>query len=149
VTLHYNSVTKTMKDLLARFPTTSASVQADVTQEASVIRSVSESVKKLGPINVLVVNHGIWPTEDVLVKDMSLARWNNTLAVNLTGSFLLIREFLRQVERSKVTSNVAIVMIGSTAGKFGEAFHAGKSVGLSQALSLCHSVVILAECGPN
>ena len=59
---------------------------------------------------------------------MTLAQWNNTIAVNLTGSFLLIREFLKQIEAHKVTDNVAIVMIGSTAGRFGEAYHADYAV---------------------
>jgi len=96
-----------------------------VAKEADVARAMAECVRRHGPIHVLVVNHGIWPAEDVLVKDLSLERWNHTIAVNLTGSFLLIREFLRQVERHRLNDNVAIVMVGSTAGKFGEAFHAG------------------------
>jgi len=43
---------------------------------------------------------------------MTLAQWNHTLSVNLTASFLVIREYLRQAEQYKVTDNVAIVLIG-------------------------------------
>ena len=43
---------------------------------------------------------------------MSLAQWNNTIGVNLTASFLISREFLRQIEAHRVTENVAIVLIG-------------------------------------
>jgi len=125
VSLHFNKVTKTLQEVLQRYPKTAMPVQADVAKEADVARAMAECVRRHGPIHVLVVNHGIWPAEDVLVKDLSLERWNHTIAVNLTGSFLLIREFLRQVERHRLNDNVAIVMVGSTAGKFGEAFHAG------------------------
>lgn len=60
-----------MTEVLARYPKTGFKVQADVTNEVSVVRAVEESVRKFGPIHVLVVNHGIWPSEDVLVKDLS------------------------------------------------------------------------------
>ena len=43
-------------------------MQANLEDEASVQRAVADAVKQLGPINVLVVNHGIWPPEDVPVK---------------------------------------------------------------------------------
>lgn len=60
------------------------------------------------------------------MADLSLHQWQNTHAVNLTGSFLLCRKYLRALrtapEAAKRTAN--IVVIGSTAGKFGEAGHA-------------------------
>ena len=48
---------------------------------------------------------------------MSLARWEETLRANLTATFLTARGFLRQGGRS-------LVLVGSTAGLFGEAGHA-------------------------
>jgi len=128
VSLHYNTVTSTLNSLLSKYPHQTFAVQADVTNEQSVKQAIDDCVVKLGPIHVMIANHGIWPTDDVLVKDMTLKQWNHTIAVNLTGSFLLIREFLRQVEKFKLTENIAIVMIGSTAGKFGEAYHTDYSV---------------------
>lgn len=128
VTLHYNTKKDPLESLLQQYPDRTFAVAAKLENEESVIAAIQTSVQALGPINVVVVNHGIWPEQDVLLKDMTLSQWNNTIAVNLTSSFLLVREFLRQIEKHKVSENVAVVMIGSTAGKFGEAYHADYSV---------------------
>ena len=54
--------------LAAQHPGQAFAVQAALEDEASVHRAVAAAVEHLGPVNVLVVNHGIWPPEDVLVK---------------------------------------------------------------------------------
>ena len=61
--------------LAAQHPGRAFAVQAALENEASVQAAVASAVAQLGPINVLVVNHGIWPPEDVLVK----ARCRQTL----------------------------------------------------------------------
>ena len=53
--------------------------------------------------------------------ELSLERWNETIAANLTATFLTARTFLREVERN---GHGSLVLIGSTAGIFGEAGHA-------------------------
>ncbi|KAJ3296397.1 hypothetical protein HDU79_006876 [Rhizoclosmatium sp. JEL0117] len=141
VTLHCNSNTSAALAVASEFNNNNNNkpiafvVSANVTSESDVSRCVSESVSALGPISTLVVCHGIWPTDDIQVKDLSLARWKNTLAVNLDGTFLFAREYLRQLDAAVKANiqltNVAIVMIGSTAGKFGEAFHADYSASKS------------------
>ena len=55
---------------------------------------------------------------------MSLEQWRKTIDINLTGYFLFSREFLKQLKTSKNSQPANIVMIGSTAGIFGEAGHA-------------------------
>jgi len=125
VTLHFNTTQKTLEPLIRKYPSQTFAVQADVEDEVAVSNAIERSCQKLGSIDILIVNHGIWPTEDVLVKDMTLKQWNHTLGVNLTGTFLFIREFLKQVEKYKLKDGVSIVLIGSTAGKFGEAYHTG------------------------
>lgn len=54
---------------------------------------------------------------------MTLEQWNNTLTTNLTSTFLVLRAFLRQLESQSEEDKrkAAIVLIGSTAGKYGEA----------------------------
>ena len=42
---------------------------------------------------MLVANAGLWPTDDVPLDEMTLKQWNDTLAVNLTSTFLPLREF--------------------------------------------------------
>ncbi|KAL0952832.1 hypothetical protein HGRIS_007057 [Hohenbuehelia grisea] len=59
---------------------------------------------------------------------MSLDQWKHTLDTNLTSSFLVAREMLRGLDAPGVVDEVkdkaSIVLIGSTAGKYGEAGHA-------------------------
>ncbi|KAJ1848305.1 hypothetical protein LPJ57_008598 [Coemansia sp. RSA 486] len=128
VTLHYNTNNATLAPLAAQYPSTTCMVQARIDSESEIHRAFEKSIAALGPVQVLVVNHGIWPPQNILLKDMSLEHWNNTLNVNLTGSFLAIRAYMQQLVRYKVRENVAVVMIGSTAGKFGEWYHADYAV---------------------
>jgi 3-oxoacyl-[acyl-carrier protein] reductase len=64
---------------------------------------------------------GRWPHADEPVWALSLERWEDTLRANLTVTFLTARGFLREVERN---GHGSLVMVGSTAGRFGEAGHA-------------------------
>ena len=108
-------------------------VQADVCEEKGVEASISQAMEKFGYIDTLIVCHGIWPVEDVGVKDMSVERFQKTISVNLVGTFLYVKYFLKQLEermkksmngsRSSPPPPPSIVLIGSTAGKYGEAWH--------------------------
>ena len=128
VTAHYNSSPKDLSTISGLIP-----VQANVSNESDITRLFSEAESKQGcPVQVLIVNHGIWPTQDVEVADMTLDQWRNTHSVNLDGAFLLCRGFLSRLREyggalpsgSTFLDSVSITFIGSTAGKFGEADHA-------------------------
>jgi 3-oxoacyl-[acyl-carrier protein] reductase len=90
-------------------------VSADLTSEQEVDRLFSEA----GPLDVCAAVAGAWPSEDAPVWELSLERWQQTLAANLTATFLTARGFLRQLE-----GDGALVLVGSTAGLVGEAGHA-------------------------
>uniref|UniRef100_A0A7S3D4F3 Uncharacterized protein n=1 Tax=Palpitomonas bilix TaxID=652834 RepID=A0A7S3D4F3_9EUKA len=106
-------------------------VKCDVRAEEEVTALFDSAVERHGPVFSLIANHGIWPTDDTPIVDMGLDRWKNTLDVNLTGVFLCCRQFLRHVRTAeregKCPKGVNIVLIGSTAGIFGEANHADYS----------------------
>jgi 3-oxoacyl-[acyl-carrier protein] reductase len=70
-----------------------------------------------GPLDLCVANAGVWPSEDVPVAELPLERWRATIDANLTATFLTCRGFALQ-------GGSALVLIGSTAGRFGEAGHA-------------------------
>lgn len=76
------------------------------------------------------VNHAIYISTDAPLSAMSLDQFRKTLDVNLTGSFLCIRAYLRGLSRasaeSKTREQANVVLIGSTAAEFGEAGHAGE-----------------------
>jgi 3-oxoacyl-[acyl-carrier protein] reductase len=92
-------------------------VGADLTEEAEVER-LFEAV---GELDICAAVAGVWPEEDVPVWRLPLERWEATLRANLTATFLTARGFLRGVER---TGHGSLVLVGSTAGIFGEAGHA-------------------------
>ncbi len=95
-------------------------LRADLTVEEEADGLVPAAVEALGRLDVCVANAGIWPTADEPVWEMSLERWNATLAANLTATFLTARAFLRHAAE---TESGSLVLIGSTAGIFGEAGH--------------------------
>lgn len=95
--------------------------QADLTREEDVERLFDESRAALGSIDVCAAVAGVWPPADEPLWELSLERWNATLAQNLTATFLTARSFLREVAR---TGHGSLVLVGSTAGVFGEAGHA-------------------------
>jgi 3-oxoacyl-[acyl-carrier protein] reductase len=92
-------------------------VQADLTREDDVDRLFSEA----GELDVCAAVAGVWPRENVPVWELQLERWERTLRENLTSTLLTARGFLRGVARR---GHGSLVLIGSTAGIFGEAGHA-------------------------
>src|SRR5437868_8595619 len=91
-------------------------VQADLREEADVRRLFAEA----GELDVCAAVAGVWPEEDVPVAELSLERWRATFDANLTATFLTARGFLAQLGEREG----ALVLVGSTAGIFGEAGHA-------------------------
>ena len=98
-----------------------AAVGADLTIEAEVDALFAQAVAAVGRVDVCAAVAGIWPTEDVPVWELPLDRWESTLRANLTATFLTARGFLREVGRN---GHWSLVLVGSTAGRFGEAGHA-------------------------
>ena len=95
--------------------------QADLTVEADVDRLFAEARATLNTVDICAAVAGVYPAEDVPVWELSLDRWDQTVRANLTATFLTARGFLREVER---TGHGSLVLVGSTAGVFGEQGHA-------------------------
>ncbi|KAJ3193060.1 hypothetical protein HK101_005499 [Irineochytrium annulatum] len=133
VSLQYNLQRSNLKSLLDEFPDRVIAISCDVTNEEQVADFMLKAVGRFGVMSTLIVSHGIWPPDDVMLKDMPLERWRNTMAVNLDGTFLFCRDYMKQLDQGLRSAdvqqlrNVAIVLVGSTAGKFGEALHADYS----------------------
>jgi 3-oxoacyl-[acyl-carrier protein] reductase len=115
---------------------------ADLRDEEEVDRLFAEA----GPLEVCAAVAGIWPREDVPVWELPLRRWRETLDANLTATFLTARGFLRGVAGR---GHGSLVLVGSTAGIFGEAGHADYAAAKSAVvhgllLSLKNEVVRIA-----
>ncbi len=86
---------------------------------------VEATVNRFGRLDILVANHGVWPPEDASIDRMSDEQWHNTVAVNLDSVFALIKHAVTQMKKqAKSGASVGhIVLVSSTAGQRGEAFH--------------------------
>jgi NAD(P)-dependent dehydrogenase (short-subunit alcohol dehydrogenase family) len=89
-------------------------VELDVTRPESVDTVFAQVEAALGPVELLVLNAGIYVVEPF--EETSLESWRRTLDVNLTGAFLCARRALPAMRESGFGR---IVAIGSSAGKTG------------------------------
>ena len=112
------------------------SVPGDVSDEATVHAMVGAVMDEFGRIDVLVNNAGI--SAIVPAEETTLEVWNRTLAVNLTGPFLMCREFGKVMLEE---GSGSIVNVSSVAGLLGisdrAAYNASKHglIGLSRTLA--------------
>jgi 3-oxoacyl-[acyl-carrier protein] reductase len=124
-------------------------IGADLTVESEVDALFEQARAELGGVDVCAAVAGVWPSADEPVWELSLERWEATLRENLTATFLTSRAFLREVQR---TGHGNLVLVGSTAGRFGEAGHADYAAAKSAIqggllLSLKNEIVRIAPLG--
>lgn len=114
----------------------------DLGDPAVVTRIFDEATGALGPLDIFVGNAGIWPTREVAVKDMTAERWGETMRANLEAVFLTTRAALQRMRAPG-----RVVLVGSTAGQRGEAFHADYAATKGAMISLVKSLCV--ECAPG
>ena len=132
MTAHYNTNATSLDGLVGEFGADNIQKsQGDLGVEGDTIRMFAEiNEGKFGPVQVVIVNHAIYVAEDVPLSQMSLEQWDRTINTNLTSSFLVIREYLKALGNLGdvgVRDKAAIILVGSTAGKYGESGHADYS----------------------
>jgi 3-oxoacyl-[acyl-carrier protein] reductase len=98
---------------------------ADLATPAAARLLVAETVRHFGRLDILVANHGVWPVEDVPVERMSDEQWRSTVSINLDAVFGLVKHAVAQIKSQPRTPGPAghIVLVSSTSGQRGEAFH--------------------------
>jgi NAD(P)-dependent dehydrogenase (short-subunit alcohol dehydrogenase family) len=90
-------------------------LNADVTSHADVSRVVREAIEAAGPIDALVTCAGIREIEDVL--SITPERWNEVIAINVSGTFFCCQEVAKAMVAAK--HGGGIVTIASIAGFVG------------------------------
>jgi len=108
---------------------------------------IAGTVKHFGRLDILVANHGVWLAQDVGVDKMSEEQWRSTLSINLDAVFGLVKHAVAQM-KSQPRNGAAghIVLISSTSGQRGEAFHVDYSSTKGAIISMTKSLA--AELAP-
>jgi 3-oxoacyl-[acyl-carrier protein] reductase len=124
------------------------SVTADVRNAEAMVAAMDAGVAAFGRVDVCVANAGVWPPEPLPLDAQPEARVREVVETDLLGAMWTARAFVAALRRSCPRPDgdgAALVFIGSTAGRFGEAGHAeyaaSKAALRGLALSLKNEIV--------
>jgi 3-oxoacyl-[acyl-carrier protein] reductase len=128
VAFSYRSA-RSQADVLAKEcggPSVCLPIASDLNTPDAARSLVAQTVEHFGQIDILVANHGVWPVQDAPIEKMSDEQWRSTLSINLDGVFGLVKHTVAQMKsqpRSAANAAGHIVLISSTSGQRGEAYH--------------------------
>ena len=115
---------------------------ADLGVDGEAERLVGRAEEALGPLDILVANHGIWKRAPI--EAMTAAQWDEMLVTNLSSVRALCSEAAR---RMLARGRGSIVLVASTAGQRGEPFHSHYAATKGAIIALTRSLG--AELGPR
>jgi 3-oxoacyl-[acyl-carrier protein] reductase len=118
-------------------------IQADISHANEVQALVRQTVDYFGRLDVVVANAGIWPAADRALTELAETQWNETMQVNVNGVYYVCREAAR-IFTANYSGN--IVIVSSTAGQRGEAFHSDYAASKGAVISFTKSLAV--ELGP-
>lgn len=95
-------------------------VQADVADEAQVLRMFAQVDAKFGQLTALVNNAGV-VDRTARLDEMDLARWRRMFDINVIGSLLCAREAVRRMSTRHGGAGGSIVNLSSAAARLGAA----------------------------
>jgi 3-oxoacyl-[acyl-carrier protein] reductase len=105
-----------------------AAFALDVSSEQSIKTGAKEVLERFGKVEILVNNAGI--TRDSLVMTMKRADWDDVLATNLTGAFLLIQALVRPMLKNRWGRIINISSVVGRTGQAGQVNYASSKAGL-------------------
>lgn len=103
-------------------------VRADVSNQGEVLEMVGSVEKELGPVDILVNNAGI--TRDGLFVRMEESDWDDVLAINLKGAFLVGKSVARGMMKRRSGSIVNISSVVGRRGNAGQTSYSAAKAGL-------------------
>lgn len=114
-----DEATELVKEIADTYGVQALAVGGDVSVEADVLDMFGQVAKKFSQIDILVNNAAVCPT--CWVPDMPLEMWSRTILVNLTGTFLASREFVKRLLDAGHTGRIVNIVSqaafrGSTSG---------------------------------
>jgi 3-oxoacyl-[acyl-carrier protein] reductase len=115
---------------------------ADIATRQGADALLERASREFGGIDLFVANAGIWPTADIAVAEMDDERWVRTMRENVDAMFFTARAAARVM-----SDGGRIVLVSSTAGQRGEAFHADYAASKGAMISFVKSLAV--ELGPR
>jgi len=111
---------KQVEQEAAKHGTRVEAFKADAGKHDDNRKLVEHCVKRLGRLDILVANAGIWNLEDLPIEKMTEKQWDEMMRVNLKSVYSIIHFAVPQMIKQK---SGRIIPISSTAGQRGESFH--------------------------
>jgi len=137
VAVHHHRHRDEAEALCGRYPGRAFAVGADLGTEAGCIDLAREAHRVLGGLDHLVHSAGVWSAGPI--TRMSAATLEATFRLNVFSAFYLVRECVGALRES---GRSTIVLIGSTAGRRGEAGHSHYAASKGALQSLCMSLAV-------
>ena len=94
--------------------------KADVGRHADNKKLVDFAISRLGRLDIVVANAGVWNVEDLPIEKMSEKQWDDMMRINLKSVYSVIHFCVPQMIKQK---SGRIIPITSTAGQRGESLH--------------------------
>jgi len=142
ITGHTRGIGAAAAALFARAGATVVGISRSTHGDLSDPCTAEKAAADVAAVDHLVVNHGVWPPDDVPLAQMPPTQWSSTVAQNLDAVFYVIRQFV-----PKLRNGGSIVLVSSTAGQRGEAFHADYAATKGGIIALTKSLAV--ELAPH
>ena len=157
VVFSYNSAKEAAKQVeqeAARHGTRVETFKADAGKHADNKKLVEHCVSRLGRLDILVPNAGVWNVEDTPIEKMSEKQWDDMIRINLKSAYSVIHFAVPHMIKQK---SGKIISIGSTAGQRGESLHThygaskGGIISLTKGLAteLAHYGILVNSVAPG
>ncbi|HLQ59855.1 MAG TPA: SDR family NAD(P)-dependent oxidoreductase [Gemmatimonadales bacterium] len=115
-----------------------AAVRGDLGTATGAKKAIAEALRALGgSLDILVINHGVWPADDVPVAKLTDEQWESTRRANLDAVIYVCRAAI-----PSITDGGTIVLVASTAGQRGEAFHTDYAATKGAVISITKSLAV-------
>ena len=114
-----------------------ASHASDISTRDGADALVAATMREFGGLDIFVANAGVWPVQDTAVADMDDERWATTIRENVDSIFFTTRAVARVIG-----AGGRIVLVSSTAGQRGEAFHADYGASKGAVISFAKSLAV-------
>lgn len=115
----------TREGALERFPD-AVRLAADLRTAAAAESMVARALAAVDRLDVCIINAGVWPEPDAPLHHLDPQRIRDVIEINLLGAIWTARAFVQALARTGPRADgrgASVCLIGSTAGRFGEAGH--------------------------